>query len=214
LKLFRGSSAEELSTESLPYRLRDDFLSPAELSFYRILSTVISNRAVIFTKVRLADIFFVSRPIENRSYFSRISQRHVDFLVCQPNTVQPIVGIELDDSSHNRPNRKVRDEFLDQVFEAADLPLVRMPVQQAYTAQDVVKSIEQYLESAPTETTEPDPAVAEASSQDQSPATPFCPKCGIPMVKRTVKQGKHLGKQFFGCKNYPNCREMLPIRLT
>jgi len=102
LRFFRGSAAEGTADESLPYRLRDDFLSPAELSFYRVLATLIANRVVIFTKVRLADIFFVARPHENRSYFGRISQRHVDFLLCEPNTAKPIVGIELDDSSHNR----------------------------------------------------------------------------------------------------------------
>jgi len=28
------------------------------------------------------------------------------------------------------------------------------------------------------------------------------------MVVRTVKQGEHKGKQFYGCQNYPRCREM------
>jgi hypothetical protein len=214
LRFVRDSDADGVSDESLPYHLRDDFLSPAELSFYRVLSTVISNRAVIFTKVRLADIFFVARPNENRSYFGRISQRHIDFLLCEPNTAKPIVGIELDDSSHNRSSRKKRDEFVDQVFETTQLPLVRIPVQQTYTTQEVLGSVEQYFETDETGVIGSDaPEVEEVSDPAQAKisSTPLCPKCGIPMVIRTVKKGKHQGKQFFGCENYPNCREMLPI---
>ncbi len=48
--------------EVLPYRVRDDFLSPAEFSFYKILSSLGSTRLIIQSKVRLADVFFVARP--------------------------------------------------------------------------------------------------------------------------------------------------------
>ncbi len=220
---FRGSEVEEKSevegksSESLPYRLRDDFLSPAELSFYRVLATTLSGRAIIFTKVRLADIFFVARPHENRSYFGRISQRHVDFLLCEPNTVKPIVGIELDDSSHNRSRRKKRDEFVDQLFEAAQLPLARIPVQRAYTAQDILRAIEQYFEAdgiGATGSDTPETGDFSEPTQAKISSTPLCPKCGIPMLIRTVKRGKYKGNQFFGCKNYPNCRKMLPMENT
>ena len=33
-----------------------------------------------------------------------------------------------------------------------------------------------------------------------------CPKCAGKLVLRTAKKGKNLGKQFYGCSNYPKCR--------
>ncbi len=33
-----------------------------------------------------------------------------------------------------------------------------------------------------------------------------CPKCGMPMVLRTARNGNSQGKQFFGCSAYPKCR--------
>ena len=69
LRLFGGQPKE---TGQLPYRLRDDFLSPAELAFYRVLSTVVGGKATILTKVNLADVFFVARPNEKR----RVPQSH------------------------------------------------------------------------------------------------------------------------------------------
>ena len=40
---------------------------------------------------------------------------------------------------------------------------------------------------------------------------PFCPMCGVPMVVRTATRGVRKGKQFFGCRNYPHCREIINI---
>ncbi len=35
-----------------------------------------------------------------------------------------------------------------------------------------------------------------------------CPKCGNPLVIRTVKTGARAGQQFWGCSSYPKCRVM------
>lgn len=37
--------------------------------------------------------------------------------------------------------------------------------------------------------------------------TPSCPSCGVKMIKRSGKRG-----DFWGCKNYPRCRQMLHLR--
>lgn len=33
-----------------------------------------------------------------------------------------------------------------------------------------------------------------------------CPFCGKPLLLRTAKQGVNVGKQFYGCSGFPNCR--------
>ena len=35
---------------------------------------------------------------------------------------------------------------------------------------------------------------------------PKCPKCGSDLVLRTATRGANIGKQFYGCSNYPRCR--------
>jgi restriction system protein len=37
--------------------------------------------------------------------------------------------------------------------------------------------------------------------------TPSCPSCGVKMVKRSSKKG-----EFWGCQNFPRCRQMLHVR--
>lgn len=38
-----------------------------------------------------------------------------------------------------------------------------------------------------------------------------CPKCGAEMVLRTAKRGANAGKEFWGCVNYPKCREIVTL---
>jgi hypothetical protein len=207
LNRFSNSPDANEQPEPLPYRVRDDFLSPAEFSFYKILTSIVGIHITIQSKVRLSDIFFVAQPNKNFAYISKINQRHLDFLGCDPTTMRPLFGIELDDSSHERSERQKRDAFLNDIFQAADLPLLRIPVQREYNTQEIRTLLKQFLrENVHISAT---PVQTQASVQDIS--IPLCPKCGIPMILRTVAKGEHIGKQFFGCRNYPQCREVKPL---
>ncbi len=201
------SAVQPIAPEILPYRVRDDFLSPAEFSFYKILSSLGGTKLTIQSKVRLADVFFVSRPNENMTYFSRIAQKHLDFLVCDSVTMKPLLGIELDDSSHKRDDRQERDDFFERVFQVAGLPLLRLPVQREYNTREVAAKIAPLLKDKIS----PSTSSSQPETVKQESSTSICPKCGIPMVLRTVSQGEHKGKQFYGCQNYPRCREMKPF---
>lgn len=191
--------------KALPYRLRDDFLSKAECSFYKVLRTLVRNRLEIHTKVRLADIFYVARPNENRAYINKIDRKHVDFLVCDAVTLKPVLGIELDDSSHARGKRAERDRFVNEVFESAGLPLLRVPARNAYDTGELSRLLAPYLRNQGTESS-PFPTAQPPLTGDAGP--PMCPKCGIPLVVRSISQGPNKGKHFYGCRNYPRCREM------
>lgn len=213
LGLFGGKKQKEtISLESLPYRTRDDFLSPAEFSFYRVLSSVVGLQLTICAKVRLADIFYVARPNGKIGYYNRIASKHVDYLLCEPDTMKPLFAVELDDASHNRADRKERDEFVDKVFQAAGLPLVHIAAQREYNVREISTQVAPFLKEKAGAPVVPTPSHPTAEMISNVPPTPLCPKCGIPMIVRTVgKEGEHKGKQFYGCQNFPKCREMKPI---
>lgn len=203
--LFRlfGISEESPSPDRLPYRRRDDFLSAAELSFYRVLAAAIGDRATICPKVNLADVVFVSGGQAAQRYRNKIDRKHVDFLVCHPHTLQPCGGIELDDASHERRDRRERDRFVEEVFSAAGLPLIRVPARSGYHVVQLRQQLESVL-AAGTTTTPPPAAHAQG-------AIPTCPKCGVAMTERTAKRGLAAGQKFFGCVNYPRCREVVQV---
>jgi hypothetical protein len=191
------------ASPDFPFRTRDDFLSAAELSFYRVLMLAIEDRAVIFAKVGLGDIFFVSNTKNSVAHRNRIDRKHVDFLACDQTTLHPLFGIELDDKSHSRQDRSERDALVDQVFQAAGLPLVHIAARGAYQPNQLKTQLAQYLDvQEPGATIEP---------QVVGTQSPLCPKCGQPMVIRVASKGSNAGKKFWGCSNYPRCKELIQM---
>jgi hypothetical protein len=200
----------EKKPQGLPYRLRDDFLSPAEASFYRALKETVGDNVLICPKVSLAELFYITDQRDYRAHFARISQKRVDFVLCDPQSLEPIAAIELDDASHGRRDRRERDAFVQAVFDAAGLPLLHQRAKQGYSrselAELLVKVYERpdAVEKQPPETIEEPPRETDASAGQP----PFCPKCGVPMVLRTARRGSRQGESFYGCPNYPQCREI------
>jgi len=57
----------------------------------------------------------------------------------------PILAIELDDSSHREGRRRERDSFVDDALSAAELPLLRVPVRRSYSPQELADVIRQQV---------------------------------------------------------------------
>ena len=203
-----------------------------------MLRAAVGDRALVFTKVNLADLFFVATGDhrQNRALANRVDRKHVDFLVCDLKSVRPIFALELDDASHARADRKTRDELVAAVFAAAGLPLLRVPVKTGYAPQEIQSLLNPYLQSVtPAAVKSATPVIyagfAKAAMPDDSkyaPPTPLvsphpvtattssasapaCPKCAAVMVVRTAKTGTNAGGKFWGCPNFPRCRTMLPV---
>lgn len=45
--------------------------------------------------------------------------------------------------------------------------------------------------------------VAARAEQEDAP---ICPECGKPMTRRKARQGRHSGRDFWGCSGYPECK--------
>ncbi len=209
LRLIGGFQETSSQAKRLPYRLRDDFLSPAELSFLHVLEQVVGDRAAVCPKVNLSDLFFVPSSENSMAHHNRIAQKHLDFLLCDPDAMCPLVGIELDDSSHRSKRGRERDAFEDAVFEAAGLPLLRVPQKHAYDPKWLAEQLAGFLEQLPT----PEPISAGSAGKQavMENAVPLCPKCAEAMVLRTASKGKNRGERFYGCPNFPRCRETIQI---
>jgi len=196
LRLFGFGSRGSETAEPLPYRLAA-FLTPAELSFFRVLQLAVDGRAAINCKVNLGDLFDVDGQENFRAHRNRIDRKHVDFLLCDPQTMRPLFGIELDDSSHQRSDRMKGDDVKNRVFAAAGLPLLRVAAQAAYSRQQLAVDLMPYLAPAPP--------LAPGAAAVQ-PSVPICPKCDVPMIQRVAAKGPNAGRSFWGCPNYPRCR--------
>ena len=136
-----GKNDTTATAKTFPYGLRDAFLSPAEISFFHVLKGALAPEHYLVTKVRLEDLFFVRQPHKNRNARNLIAQKHVDFVICHAVTMQPLLGIELDDSSHQHAKRVERARFVEGVFEAANLPLMRVKAARNYAQEEIAERI-------------------------------------------------------------------------
>ncbi len=130
----------------LPYRRRETLLTKAETRFYFALQNCVGDEWTIFAMVRIADVLSVDAAQNpGRGWFNRISNKHVDFVLCDPDSLRVVAAIELDDASHERQDRIERDEFVNAAFRSADLPLIRVPVQAKYETSDLRKRLNAVL---------------------------------------------------------------------
>lgn len=144
----RGNPARERASD-YPYGLRDDFLSPAEISFYHVLRSTLALDVTIVIKPRLSDILFVRQPHINQGARNRIDRKHVDFLLCETATMKPRLVIELDDRSHQKQKTQERDELVDGAMKAAGLPILHVRAAKSYVPQELFAQIQQAIQGVP-----------------------------------------------------------------
>ncbi len=116
----------------------------AERSFYGVLQQAVGDHFLVFAKVRVADVLSPQKGMQRSDWqraFNKISAKHFDFVLCTKDTLSVEAAIELDDKSHNKPNRVQRDNFLNQAATTAGLSLIRFPVQASYSVQSIKSEV-------------------------------------------------------------------------
>lgn len=143
----------EVKEVQLPYKKRTYLLTKAERSFYEVLNSIAKKQNLkVFTKVRIADLLYLPKKVNNRtSYQNRINSKHIDFVICDTVHIMPLIAVELDDSSHQQAKRVHRDEFVNKAFKDAGLPLLRIPVKQSYSVIELTGEIDRILSPAQNE---------------------------------------------------------------
>jgi len=137
-----------LPDNRLPYEKRPSLVTNAERQFFSALSDVVNDRWRIFAMVRLADVIRVrTAALRPQAWRNRILAKHIDFVLCDPDTLEAVLAVELDDATHQRADRIERDEFLDAALQSSKLPLLRVPVAGNYNLDTLRKSIEELIEA-------------------------------------------------------------------
>ena len=140
---------EEEPQEVYPYKKKRFLLSKAENSFYNVLLNVLENEDIyVCPMVRLADVIYTSDTENRQRYFNKIQSKHIDFLLCNKQFLNPLLAIELDDSSHNQSDRVKRDDFFNNALKSAGLPLLRIKASYSYSPSSVKEQIDNLISSS------------------------------------------------------------------
>ena len=134
-----------IDTAKSPFLIANSLLTKAEMNFYQVLKNVIDNeKQVICLKVRMIDVLWTKTyRVENKQTFiNKVNRKHFDFVICDKETLKPLMAIELDDKSHEEEARKERDEFVDALFTDLRFKVIHIPVQYTYNANEIKEKID------------------------------------------------------------------------
>lgn len=132
----------------LPYEKRKSLLTQSEQAFFNVLRNAVDGEWSIQAMVRLADLIRVKPDTPKyQAWQNRIQAKHIDFLLCDPATLEVKLALELDDKSHQRPDRVERDQFVEQALADAGVPLMRLNVQEEYNVEAIRDSIDDVIDA-------------------------------------------------------------------
>lgn len=131
-KIFRKQSSH--------YEKLSRLLTPAEQNFFQQLTPHIPQNSILFSKIRIADLVQPKKTLTGQAWqqaFNQICAKHIDFVICHRATMSIQVCIELDDSSHQQPDRIKRDQLVQRICQDAQINLINIKTQKRYQATDI-----------------------------------------------------------------------------
>lgn len=189
------------------YQSTQFLLTKAERSFYGALVQAVGNDALVFAKVRIADVLLPISGMNRTNWqraFNKVSSKHFDFVLCNKDDCSFILGVELDDASHKTKKTQQRDEFVNRACASAGFTLLRIKAARSYVLADLRQLFKDAICTSSSTTNDgviiaPDAYsdVPTANEEYSAPLKPTeekteevtsrtCPKCGEPMVLRTA----------------------------
>lgn len=125
------------------YLKRESLLLEHEQHYFSTLMRAVGNHARVFPKVRLSD-FIQPHGVnpEQRAHWMRVQRRCVDFLLCSPNNLTPVLAVDLDTRAKKRRREaSPGGDVLDKALKAANIPLLRIRATREYDPHEVLHQI-------------------------------------------------------------------------
>lgn len=137
----RGAARGRSTALVMPGAVRPvRLLSDSEAAFYWTLRKAVGERWVIAVKVPLAQIMKRRSHLPSGLY-TMLQSGHVDFLLLHPRSWEPVIAIELDDTTHETPIRQERDRRKSDLFQLVGIPLLRWRVGESWNVEEIAQAI-------------------------------------------------------------------------
>ena len=146
---FRGGLGVEEDKKVYEYKRKDFFLTRAEHECYDALILAVGQEYHVFAQVHLPTIVDNKVLGQNwRGAFRHINEKSVDFVLCDKAYISPKLASELDDRTHERPERQERDQEVERILKAAGLPLLRLENRGRFNPAELAQKIRELVLSS------------------------------------------------------------------
>lgn len=126
---FRSSkapSAQEKVVKQYSYIAKTSIMTTAETIFFQRLEHISGDRYHVFPQIHLSSLLDNRVKGQNwRAALAHIQRKSVDFVLVDKQTMHITYVVELDDATHDRYDRKRRDDVVGEILQSVGIPLVR-----------------------------------------------------------------------------------------
>ena len=123
------------------YRKKARYISPAEFDFLQVLRAATGAKYEVCVQAPLVAVIEKTSGGAFRNELFRVA----DYLIVDRVTYEPLLLVELNDSSHNRADRVARDRKVAEICAAARMPLVAFTTAEAKDIDAVRRTIRKAL---------------------------------------------------------------------
>jgi len=132
----------QIKKSQYKYYAKSYVMTSRENECFKILNEVFSSKWFVIPQVHLSALLDYRVKGQNwNAAFRHINGKSVDFVLIGKESYRVICAIELDDSTHNKPERKERDVEIERIFNQAKIPLARISKFEAMTKAELAKVI-------------------------------------------------------------------------
>jgi hypothetical protein len=125
LAALRATAQGASTAGKWPFNLKKPLSEPEQILYFRLCKALPDH--IVLAQVGLSRFLGVKRGHPARVWNNRINRMSVDFLVCNMDA-SVLAAIELDDASHQRPDRESADAKKERALGAAGVRLLRWNV--------------------------------------------------------------------------------------
>ncbi len=119
----RRAPKVKLIPEGADYRKKRSLMSAPEITLYRTLCEILMNsRYAVFPQTALVSVIDKISGGGFRTELFRVA----DFCIADARTFEPLLLVELNDASHKRDERKLRDDKVNAICENAGIPVLTL----------------------------------------------------------------------------------------
>ena len=117
-------------------------MTTRENECFKTLNEIFGAKWFVIPQVHLSAL--LNHKVKGQNWnaaFRHINGKSVDFVLVGKESYKIICAIELDDSTHNRTDRKERDNEIERIFSEAKIPLARISKFENMTKQEIINVI-------------------------------------------------------------------------
>lgn len=126
------------------YELKDSLVTKSELSYIQAIKDNLPEKYILQPQINLSAI--IKRT--DNSYYHNELFRNIDAGIFDKETYKPLVLIEINDDSHNRPDRRSRDVKVKMICEEAGIPLITFWTKYGVNVDYINRTVKTALEQS------------------------------------------------------------------